>query len=509
MSIRARQFSFPSAYTVLMLVIVVCAGITWVLPAGRFDLLKYDQTRRLFVAEHAGSEETLPADQATLDRLGIRIRIENFENGNIRKPVSIPGTYHQVPPNRQGFIAILKAPMLGMADAFEVILFVLVIGGFIGVFNASGAFATGIDLLVKRLRGREAWLIAIVTTAISIGGTTFGMAEETFAFFPLLVPMFLAAGYDRLVPVAVIFIGSSIGTMISTTNPFSTIIASNAAGISWTAGLTGRLIAWLIATGLSIAYIIRYAHRERRDSTRSLAGPPGESARSVPAAVPELHGHEARAHSASPGKTRLLLALFGATFALMIYGVSRLGWWFPEMTTLFFSAALLAGVIDRPGEKTFVATFLAGARDLLGVGLIVGLARGATILLERGEMSGTILQFASIQVGRMPGVPFIVTLLFVYMVLGVFIQSSSGMAVLTMPIMSALADVAGAPREQIVNAYLLGQGLMSFVVPTGLLLPSLAMVDVRYDQWLRFIWPLFALLVGLAIAFLAFGVLAT
>ena len=267
----AGKISFPSAYAVLMLVIVLGAALTWMLPAGRYDLLRYDQANRTFVAERVTGEERLPAEQATLDRLGIQIQIEHFEKGNIRKAVSIPGTYHTVTANPQGLIAILKAPVLGTYEAIDVILFVLVIGGFIGVFQKTGAFDAGLNALVLRLRGREAWLIIIVTALISLGGTTFGMAEETLAFYPLLVPVFLAAGYDVMVPVAVIFIGTSVGTMASTINPFAIIIASNAAGISWTGGLPGRVIMWALATGVSIAYILRYARKVQLDPKRSLA----------------------------------------------------------------------------------------------------------------------------------------------------------------------------------------------------------------------------------------------
>jgi uncharacterized ion transporter superfamily protein YfcC len=139
--------------------------------------------------------------------------------------------------------------------------------------------------------------------------------------------------------------------------------------------------------------------------------------------------------------------------------------------------------------------------------LIIGIARGATLILDKGEISGTILHFLSGRVEHVPGVTFIVALFFVYVVLSIFIQSSSGMAVLTMPIMSALAGVAGVSREEIVNAYCYGMGLMGFIAPTGLVLPSLAMVNVRFDKWLRFIWPLLALLATLSIIFLATEVL--
>jgi uncharacterized ion transporter superfamily protein YfcC len=495
----ASKIRFPSAYAVLILVIMLGAALTWVLPAGRYDLLRYDQAHSSFVVERATGEETLPGEQATLDQLGIQIQIEQLEKGNIRKPVSIPGTYRTVTPNPQGLIAILKAPVLGTYEAIDVILFVLVIGGFIGVFQKTGAFDTGLNALVVRLRGREAWLIIIVTILISLGGTTFGMAEETLAFYPLLVPVFLAAGYDAMVSVAVIFIGTCVGTMASTVNPFSIIIASNAAGISWTGGLPGRVIMWVLATGVSIAYILRYARKVQLDPKRSLA--PGRS--HIPAAEPDA----LKSKRELTAKMRLLLAVFALTFAVMIFGVSRLDWWFPEMTALFFAAALLIGIIDRRGEKVFTETFLAGAQNLLGVGLVIGIARGATLILDKGEVSGTILYFLSGRVEHVPGVAFIVALFFVYVVLAIFIQSSSGMAVLTMPIMSALAGVAGVSREEIVNAYCYGIGLMGFIAPTGLVLPSLAMVNVRYDRWVRFIWPLMALLAVLSLLFLAADVL--
>src|SRR5438093_12444325 len=139
-----------------------------------------------------------------------------------------------------------------MYEAIVVILFGIVISGFIGVFQKTGAFDAGLNALVARLHGHESWLIIIVTTLISLGGTTFGMAEETLAFYPLLVPVFIAAGYDAIVAVAVIFIGTSVGTMASTVNPFAIIIASNAAGISWTSGLPGRSIMWTLAPGSAL-----------------------------------------------------------------------------------------------------------------------------------------------------------------------------------------------------------------------------------------------------------------
>ena len=494
-----RTRSFPSPYTVLMLVIALAAAATWVLPAGTYATLAYDSERRLFVHVSPEGEVALPASQATLDSLGVSIPIEKFADGDIRRPISVPGTYRSVEEDAQGPLAILQAPIRGLYEAIDVVLFVLVIGGFIEVFSRSGAFAAGIGVLAKRLQGREGILIVVLTTLFALGGSTFGMGEECIAFYPLLVPVFLAAGYDRMVPLAVVFLGAGIGFMVSTVNPFATIIASDAAGITWTVGLGGRIVMLIVALAICIAYTLRYARIVQADPSRSLAGPDDRAAPAVatPASGPVV----------MTGRIRLLLFVFAATFIVMIVGVSRLQWWFTEMTTLFLAAAILVGLIQGGGEKAFTEAFVRGAQSLLGVALIIGIARGVTIILNDGQVSATILDLAAGAVQGMPRVLFIIALMFVFAGLTLFISSASGMAVLTMPIMGSLAAVVGVPSEEIVNAYLYGFGMMSLVTPTGLILPSLAMVNISYAAWLRFMAPLLAILAVVSMIALAAGVL--
>lgn len=497
-----RSLRFPTPYSVLMLVIVLAAAATWLLPAGRYDTVSYDADRKALVAATRAGERALPATQATLDSLHIQIGLDQFTGGNIRKPVSIPGTYQAGERKPQGFFDVLMAPILGIQAAIDVILFVLIIGGFIAVFAKSGAFEAGIHSLARRLRGRESWLIVVVTILTALGGTTYGMAEETIAFYPLLVPVFLAAGYDALVPLTVVFVGANVGFMASTTNPFAVIIASDAAGVAWTTGLFGRIGMWLAVVAVTILYTLRYARRVKADPARSLAVPALDD-------VPPAIAHEAIAVAPAPltARIKLLLTLFLATFVVMIIGVAKLGWWFTEMTTLFLVAAVIVAAIERIDEAEFVKTFLRGAGDLLGVAFIIGFARGVTILMDRGEISSTIVYYASGVVQGMPGVGFVTGLLFVYAFLTLFIASSSGMAVLTMPIMGTLAVVAGVPREEIVNAFMYGMGLMGLITPTGLILPSLAMVNVSYGAWLRFVTPLLGWLTLVSMLALALGVL--
>ena len=190
----------------------------------------------------------------------------------------------------------------------------------------------------------------------------------------------------------------------------------------------------------------------------------------------------------------------------MIYGVSSLDWWFEEMTTVFFAGALLIGLIAKMNEYKFVETFVKGASDLLGVALIIGIARGVSVLMDDGLISDTMLYNASsVTEGMNKGI-FINAMLYIYGGLSFFIPSSSGMAVLTMPIMSPLADTVGVGREAIVNAYQLGQGLFAFINPTGLILASLAIVKVGYNKWIKFVMPLVLILLVISMLFLTLSV---
>lgn len=495
-----KKRSFPTAHTVLLLIAALVAGLTWLVPSGQFDRLAYDGDQKLFIRSSQEGSTNLPANQATLDSLGVKIPLEKFVNGDIYKPVAIPGTYKELDSKPQGLTAFVQSPLKGIMEAIDVILFVLIIGGFIGIVNFSGAFDAGIAGLAKGLNGRESWLIVIITCLIAAGGTTFGLAEETIAFYPILVPVFLAAGYDAMVALAAIYLGSSMGTMASTVNPFSTIIASDAAGTTWINGIYGRFAMLGLGVGICLWYIIRYAQKVKKDPSKSLIADQKEQIEAL--FLHQTDGKKAEYNT----RIKLILLGFAACFVIMIYGVARLDWWFLEMTTVFFVGAILIALIARISEKVFVREFVKGANDLLGVALIIGIARGVTVLMDDGLISDTMLFYASNAVDGMPRGIFVNVMMVLYSGLSFFIPSSSGMAVLTMPIMAPLADVVGVGREQVVNAYMYGMGLFAFINPTGLILASLGMVQVGFNKWLRFVMPLVGILLVLSMVLLTLGV---
>lgn len=482
-------FSLPSAYTILFILIVLVAIATWIIPAGQYEL----------------SEDGQP----------------------------IPGTYSEVEPNPQRVVIdSLLAPINGLYGiespedgsisvwnsgelfgAIDVALFILVIGGFLGITMKTGAIQNAIGRIVNRLQGRERLLIPILMIVFAIGGTTYGMAEESLAFYVLIITVMIAAGYDSLVGASILLLGCGIGVLGSTINPFATGIASGFAGTSIDEGILGRLVILVIGTAIGIWFVMRYAAKVKADPRASLV-------------YDEKQENEARFLAGTDatgapvdltGRQKIVLGLFFAAFAAMIYGVipwedlgigvPTLWWWFPEMTASFLFFAILIGLVARMPEGDLTSTFVDGARDLLGVALIIGIARGITVIMNNGLITDTVLNWAEVAVSDLGGVLFINLMYILFLPLSFLIPSSSGLATVAMPIMAPLASFAEVPAQLVVTAYQSANGLLNLVTPTSaVVMGGLAIARVGYGTWLRFVWPVLLLLAILSMAVLSAGV---
>ncbi|MCA0928206.1 YfcC family protein [Ruegeria profundi] len=476
------KFKFPTAFTILFVLIAVVAILTWIIPAGEYE-------RQM--NEALGSE------------------------------APVPGTYREVEPNPQGITSIILAPIAGMYDpgilgssssaAIDVALFVLIIGGFLMVVTKTGAIDAGIGWLLHKLAGREILMIPILMAAFAFGGTSYGMAEESLAFYALIIPVFIRAGYDSLTGVAVILLGAGIGTLGSTFNAFATVVASQGAGIPFTDGIVLRFIILVLCLAAGIAYVMRYATRVKADPSASVVADQAEENRTH-----FLKGSEGNDAFPEMTSTRsVLLALFGLTFAIMIYGVVALGWWMGEMSGLFLVMSIIVwwvGKFDegsRMDEATFVETFVDGARDLLGVALIIGVARGVVVVMDAGKITDTILAGAEGFVTGLSEFAFINAMFGIQVLMSFLVPSSSGLATLSMPIMAPLADFAGVGRDLVVTAYQSANGWVNLFNPTfAVVMGGLAIGRVSYDRWLRFVFPLLVILAVIICAALTVGALA-
>ena len=380
--------------------------------------------------------------------------------------------------------------------AIDVALFILVIGGFLGVTMSTGAIQAGIARIVDRLRGRESWLIPILMVVFAIGGTTFGMAEESLAFYALIVTVMIAAGYDSLVGASILLLGCGIGVLASTINPFATGIASGFAGTSLDEGLIGRLVILIVGIAIGIIFVMRYAARVKADPSRSLVFDMKESNEQ------HFHAQEdgASGEAKMTGAQKAVLTVFILAFAVMIYGVipwedlgiglPTLWWWFPEMTASFLFFSILIGIVGRMSESSFTSTFVDGCRDLLGVALIIGIARGITVIMTNGLITDTVLSWAEQAVAGLGGAAFVNLMYLLFLPLSFLIPSTSGLATVAMPIMAPLAGFADVPPELVVTAYQSASGLINLVTPTSaVVMGGLAIARVGYGTWLKFVWP--------------------
>lgn len=450
-------FRFPTAYSILFGLIAVVAALTWIIPAGLYQ------------------------------------RVPSVALG---KDVPVAGTYALTTANPQTLFDILLAPIAGfydptsnMANAIDVSLFVLIIGGFIGVVTATGAIDAGITRVMVLLKGREKWMIPFLMALFALGGTTYGMAEETLAFYVLLIPVMIVAGYDAVVAVAVIMLGAGIGVLGSTINPFSTVIASDAAGISFSDGLVLRLMILVACWLITVAFVMRYAARVKADPSKSLVFD-----RKAANEAHFLTGKPTDAPTFT-GLHKVILILFGLTFGVMIWGVSVGGWWMAQMSGLFLFAAIVIGIVARLGEQKLVEVFVNGARDLLGVALIIGLARGIVVVMDAGHITDTILHFAETNVAGLSKWAFTLMVFWIEVGMSFLVPSTSGLAVLSMPILAPVADFSGVQRDLVVTAFVTGSGLVNLITPTSaVVMGGLAIGRVPYERWLRFIWPLLVIL---------------
>ena len=493
---KRKNFEFPTAYTVLFLILILVTVLTHVIPAGKYNRLSYQESTNEFVVETYGNGNiNLEATQKNLDKLEIKIDVNKFIDGTIKKPMAIPNTYVKLDGKAQGFKELIIAPISGIAESIDIIIFVLILGGIVGIVNKTGTFNIAMKAISQKTKGKEFSLVIISFIFFAAGGTIFGFWEETIPFYSILMPLFLINNFDPLVPMATIFLGSAVGCMFSTVNPFSTIIASNAAGISFNEGLKFRFVALIVFSIISLLYIHRYIKKVKENSNNSLVIEEQEEIREK-----FLKDYSQETNIKFDWRKKIILFLFIFQFIVMIWGVSSLGWWFQEAAAMFFGVAIIIMFLSGLSEKEAVNGFISGASEVVGVTLIIGLARAINIIMENGMISDTLLFYSSNVVAEMGKGLFSIVMLLIFGFLGIFIPSTSGLAVLSMPILAPLADTVGLSRAVVVDAFTWGQGVILFITPTGLIFVVLQIVGIPYNKWLKFVMPLMLIITTLIIA---------
>lgn len=419
------------------------------------------------------------------------------------------------------------APILGFADALPVCLFVMILGGFLGMMTETGALDNGIAVLVQKLKGNEIMLVPVLMLIFSLGGTTYGMCEETVPFYALLAATMMAAGFDPMVGAATVLLGAGCGCLGSTVNPFAVGAAVDAltgVGIEVNQSIIIGLgaVLWIVTTAMSIVFVMNYAKKVKADKGSTIL-----SMQELKDAE-EAHGKaasEVHKEVKLTGRQKGVLIAFAFTFVVMIVGFIPLAdlnegvanffdagavydadgnavvqgwsalitglpigqWYFDEASTWFFLMAILIGIIGGLSEKQIVNTFITGAADMMSVVLVIALARGISVLMANTGLDVFVLDAAANALAGLSGVIFAPMSFLVYFGLSFLIPSTSGMATVSMPIMGPLAVKLGFSPEVMVMIFSAAIGVVNLFTPTsGAIMGGLALAKIEWTTWLKF-----------------------
>ncbi len=404
---------------------------------------------------------------------------------------------------------VLIAPILGFENAIDVCIFVMVLGGFLAIMAKTKALETGIKILVKKMHGKEYLLILLLMFIFSILGTTYGFLEESVGFYVLIAATMFAAGMDPLVGVATILLGAGSGVLGSTINPFATGVAVSAmkdAGIEFNQGtiILIAVVLWLTTLAISAFFVVKYAKKVQRDKGSTFLSL-REQAVAEKKYAKYLEGKDEI--EKLTGKQIASLIVFALTFIVMIVGFIPWGdfgitffdswtgwltgaplgsWWFYEAALWFLIASIIISLINRQGEHGFIDTFIDGADDMIGVVLIIAVARGASVLMAQTSLDNFIIYNASDFLATLPEMAFVPLNYILHIVLSVLVPSSSGLATLSTPIIAPVAATLGYSTNVAAMTIVAANGLVNLITPTcGAIMAGLALAKVDYSTWFK------------------------
>ena len=440
-----KRLRLPNTFVLLFAILAIIAISTWFVPGGKYDTIMVD-------------------GKARID----------------------PATFHYVASNPQGFVALMMAPIKGFVEAAQIIGFVLIVGGAFAVLQKTEAIDSMIKSVAKAHTSSafvRAMIIPVFVTLFSLGGATFGMSEEAIPFILIFVPLALTLGYDSIVGVSIPFVGSQVGFASAFFNPFNVGVAQGIAGVEVFSGMGYRIVVWFIATAITIAFLMWYGARVKREPALS------------PTYELDIEKRKERMISFDDftGMTlihKAVLLIFVGFMVAMVVGVAKFDWYMNEIAALFLVMAIVIGIVGRLSSDEFIAAFIHGAKDLLTTALVIALAKGTVILLRDGHIIDTVLH-SLVPLVQSSSPIFAAQKMFVIQsVINFFIHSGTGQAALTMPIMAPLADLVGVSRQTAVLAFQLGELTTPMIPTSGVTVGVLALARIPWITWAKWMVPL-------------------
>lgn len=445
----------PDALVILSIILLIFVILTWIVPAGEFD--------------------------------------RQIINGH---KVVVSGTYHTVEVNPQGFWELFRAPLKGIVSAADIIGFVLLVGGAFSILAATGAMDAGLQQVLRFAEKNpqlKIWIIPLLMVIFSVGGATFGMAEEVLVFIMITIPMARKMGYDNIVGIAIPFVGAGVGFAGAPFNPFTVGIAQGIAELPIFSGFEYRSFVWFVYTFIGIAFVMWYANRIDKHPEKSPIG-----------MVKAEFEHEDIEELELTGRRKLILILFLASLIGIMIGALQYDWYIIELAGLFVLLGLVSAIVAGLSTEHTVKAFTQGAKDLLMAALLIGFSKAILVVASDGKIIDTILYSMSNSVGNFSPTVSAEIMFVVQGVINFFIPSGSGQAAITMPIMTPLADLLSVSRQTAVLAYQFGDGLFNLIIPTsGITMGVLAIAHIPFNVWLKWIAGFMAVMVIVSMILLA------
>lgn len=464
-----KQFKVPHVYAIIFALMVTFAVLTWIVPSGSYQRQEVNGREVTVAGTYEQSEKTY-IDEETGDEVDLR----------------------------QGVFDVLQAPTRGIQEAIEVVAFILIVGGSFQVITKTGAITSGMGRVVRRFKNKDILIIPIAMVLFALGGTSFGMAEETLPFFAIFMPIMMAMGFDSMTAFMVVFVGARTGYIASTINPFNVLIAQGILGIQGNPQLWLRMIAWVVLTAVAITWVVLYARRVKKNPESSITFE-DDIAKKV-----EFAADESVLDAEFTGRQKGVLAVFIAGMCLIIWGLVTQGWYMNEISAVFLAMGLLAGVIAGFSQDVIAQEFVAGIADFAFSAIVVGLARGILVIASDGMIIDTILNALATGLGGIPAVLFTTLLYAVENLLAILVPSSSGLAALTAPIFGPLTELMGLNPEAAVWALSMGSATMSLICPTSaILVAGLGVCKIKLGQWWKTVWKFFLVVSLINIVFVA------
>lgn len=440
---------------ILAVIIVLAAIATYIVPAGSFER----------IANEATGYDTIAVN-----------------------------SFHYADKNPIGWFNLFQSFTLGLQEAAYIIFFLMIIGGTFRVVESTGALNAGLSNMVSALKGFELLIIPVCVFVFGLVSATAACCEEYLAFLPLMYVVCVAAGFDSLTAVALLFCSSAVGYAAGMANPFTVGVAQSIAGLPLFSGMPFRIVVYVVLATVTSAYLLYHGNKIRKNPEKNTMRQ-----------TDLMYAEKLNVEDVKPlsGRDKLILLVFALTFVIVAFSVIKFGFYIDEMSAIFLISGILVAIIARMNPSKFADTFVEGCKDLLTAGVIIGMCNAVTLILKDANVMDTLIYAMGSVLGKLPSKISACGMFVMQDLLNCLIPSGSGQAAITMPFMAPLSDLLGVTRQTSVLAFQLGDAFTNVITPTsGELMAALAICHVPYKKWFKFLAPLWALWALCAFIFL-------